>query len=545
MPTITASYEDICRLLGKRIEIEKLRDRLSMIGTEAEVDGSSLNIEVFHNRPDLLSPEGVVRALKGFLGMEVGLPRYRLAKPKVTVEADASVAQVRPHIVAGVVSDVKLTDDIVASLMQIQEKLHASLCRNRRKASIGVYDLDKITPPIKYTTVAPDEVKFVPLESSRELTPAQILQEHPKRMEYSWLLKDLPRYPLLVDSKGTVLSMPPIINSEDTRVTGQTKNLFVDVTGLDGRVVNQALTILMTALYEREFKLGSVIVKYPKKKVKTPDLEPRKQKLSIRRANQTIGLNLRPAEMARMAKRMRYGVEGARGDVLTLLAPPYRVDIMHEIDLIEDIAIGYGYDRLEPSLPKVLTIGERAPIERLSDRARRILVGLGFTEAMNYTLTNQRKELDLVKVKADVAEIANPVSEEYTIVRNSLLPSLLETLHQNRRNPLPQRIFEVGDVVVLDAEAETGARNARRAAGIVIGEGAGFTQIRGIAEAFLRELGIKWELKSTWSPSFLDGRVVELSSGGKKLGMAGEIHPEVLFGFELEHPVAAFEIELQ
>jgi phenylalanyl-tRNA synthetase beta chain len=242
---------------------------------------------------------------------------------------------------------------------------------------------------------------------------------------------------------------------------------------------------------------------------------------------------------------MRYGVEAAKGDVLTLLFPPYRTDIMHEIDLIEDIAIGYGYDLLEPSLPKVITIGERAPMERLSDRARRILVGLGFTEAMNYTLTNQRRELDLVKVKEDVAEIANPVSEEYTIVRNSLLPSLLETLHQNRRNPLPQKIFEVGDVVVLDAEAETGARNVRRAAGVIIGEGAGFTQIRGIAEALLRELGIKWELKSTWSPSFLDGRVVELSSGGKKLGMAGEIHPEVLFGFELEHPVAAFEVELQ
>ena len=545
MPTITASYEDICKMLGRKIGIEKLRDRLSMIGTDAEAEGDSLNIEVFHNRPDLLSPEGIARALKGTLGIEAGLPRYQVAESKITVEADASVAPIRPYIAAGVVTEVKLTGDIVASLMQIQEKLHASLCRNRRKASIGVYDLDKVTPPIKYTTVAPDGIKFVPLESSRELTPAQILQDHPKGIEYSWLLKDLPRYPLLVDSEGTVLSMPPVINSEDTRVTDQTRNLFIDVTGLDEKVVNQSLTILMTALSERGFKLGSVLVKYPKRRVKTPDLRPQKNRLSIRHANQTIGLNLRPAEMARMAKRMRYGVEAAKGDVLTLLSPPYRTDIMHEIDLIEDIAIGYGYDLLEPSLPKVITIGEKAPIERLSDKARRILVGLGFTEAMNYTLTNQRKELDLVKVKEDVAEIANPVSEEYTIVRNSLLPSLLETLHQNRRNPLPQRIFEVGDVVVLDAEAETGARNVRRAAGIIIGEGAGFTQIRGVAEALLRELGIKWELKSTWSPSFLDGRVVELSSGGKKLGMAGEIHPEVLFGFELEHPVAAFEVELQ
>jgi len=544
MPTITASYEDLCNLLGKRIEIEKLRDRLSMIGLDAEVDGSSLNIEVFHNRPDLLSPEGVARALKGFLGIETGLPRYSLAGSPITIDVDASVAPIRPYIVAGTVGDVKLTYDIVASLMQIQEKLHATLCRNRRKASIGVYDLDKATPPIKYTTVAPDGMKFVPLESSRELTPAQILQEHPKGIEYSWLLKDLPRYPILMDSKGTVLSMPPIINSEDTKVTDQTRNLFIDVTGLDERVVNQALTILVTALSERGFKLGPVAVKYPKRRVKTPDLAPRKHRLSVEHANRAIGLKLRPAEMTRMAKRMRYGVGGTKGDLLTLLAPPYRVDIMHEIDLIEDVAIGYGYDRLEPSLPKVITIGERAPIEKLSDKARRALAGLGFTEAMNYILTNPQKELELMKVKEDVAEIANPVSEEYTILRNSLLPSLLTTLHQNRRNPLPQRIFEVGDVVVLDAEAETGARNVRKTAGVIIGEGAGFTQIKGVIEALLRELGMKLELGTTWNASFLDGRVVEISSGGKRIGMTGEIHPEVLLGFELEHPVAAFEIEL-
>ncbi|MEW6222729.1 MAG: phenylalanine--tRNA ligase subunit beta [Candidatus Hadarchaeota archaeon] len=545
MPIITASYRDLCRLLGRKIEVEKLCERLSMVGMETEAEGYSLKMEVFHNRPDLLSPEGVARALKGFLGIETGLPRYRLSGPRVVVDVDASVAQVRPFIAAGVVRDVQLTDDIVASLMQIQEKLHASLCRNRRRASIGVYDMDKVAPPIKYTTVAPDGIKFTPLDFGHECTPAQILMEHPKGLEYSWLLKDMPRYPLLVDSKGVVLSMPPIINSEDTRVTSGTKNLFIDVTGLDERAVEQPLAILMTALAERGFKIEQVAVRRRKAITKTPDLNPRKHKLSIRQANRTIGLNLASKEIARVAKRMRYGVGGAKGDSVTLLAPPYRTDIMHEIDLIEDIAVGYGYDRLEPTYPKVLTIGEKAEVEKTSSEARQVLTGLGFTEVMNYILTNPRSEMELMKVKEEVAEIANPVSEEYTILRASLIPSLLGSLHQNRRNPLPQRIFEVGDVVVLDPSAETGAANVRRAAGAIIGGGAGFTEIKGIAEALLRELGVKCDVKAAWSASFLDGRAVEFYSEGKKIGVAGEIHPEVLVEFELEHPAAVFEVDLE
>ncbi|MEW6592621.1 MAG: phenylalanine--tRNA ligase subunit beta [Candidatus Hadarchaeota archaeon] len=544
MPTITASYQDICKLLGRKIEVEKLCERLAMVGMETEAEGDSLKIEVFHNRPDLLSPEGVARALKGFLEIETGPPRYRIAAPRVVVDVEASVNQVRPFIAAGVVRDVQLTDDIVASLMQIQEKLHASLCRNRRRASIGVYDLDKVAPPISYTTVAPDGIKFTPLDFGHECTPAQVLIEHPKGLEYSWLLKDIPRYPLLVDSKGVVLSMPPIINSEDTRVTSGTKNLFIDVTGLDERAVEQPLAIMMTALAERGFKIEQVAVRRRKNITKTPDLNPRKHRLSIRQANRTIGLGLASKEIARVAKRMRYGVGGAKGDSVTLLAPPYRTDIMHEIDLIEDIAVGYGYDRLEPTYPKVLTIGEKAEVEKTSSEARQVLTGLGFTEVMNYILTNPSNEMELMKVRDEVAEIANPVSEEYTILRASLIPSLLGSLHQNRRNPLPQRIFEVGDVVVLNPTAETGAVNVRRAAGAIIGEGAGFTEIKGIAEALLRELGLKCDVKAAWSASFLDGRAVEFYSGGKKVGIAGEIHPEVLVGFELEHPVAVFEVDV-
>ena len=544
MPTITVSYRDLCKLLGERIGPAELVERLPMMGIEAEASGDELKLEIPHNRPDMLSPEGVARALKGFLGLEVGPPRYRLPASGVTVEVDRSVKPIRPLIAAGVVAGVELTDEIVASLMQVQEKLHASLCRNRRKGSIGVYDLDTIESPVRYTTTGPEGARFVPLDFDRELTPAEILREHPKGIEYGSIVSGWPRYPLLVDSKGTVLSMPPIINSEDTRVTERTKRLFIDVTGEDERVVNQSLRILMTGLAERDFKLQSVLVKYVGRSVQTPDLRPNRHRLSVKAANEFIGLELKPKEVARIAERMRYGVSGIRKNVLTLLAPPYRGDLMHEVDLIEDIAIGYGYDELTPTLPKVATTGEREPIERISTKARRVLTGLGFMEVMTYTLTNPRTNFELMRVEGEAASIANPVSVEYTIVRTSLLPCLLSVLRENRRNPLPQRVFEIGDVVKLDKRAETGAVDVRRAAGAIIGEGADLTNIRAVAEALLRELGVPYELRAIDHPSFLEGRAAEFVFRGKSLGIAGEIHPEVILGFELEHPVATFELEL-
>lgn len=539
------SYRDLCELVGREVGPVSLGEHLSQLGLETELTREGLKLEIPHNRPDLLSPEGVARALKGYLGLEVGLPKYELEDSGVELEVDPSVEQVRPYIVAGVIEGVKLSDEIVASLMQVQEKLHASLCRGRRKGSIGVYDLDSIDPPVRYTTVEPEGLRFVPLEFERELTPAQILREHPKGREYAHLLEGFSRYPLLVDSRGQVLSMPPIINSEPTRVRSDTRRLFVDVTGVDERVINQALVILMTGLAERGFRLRWVRVKYPNRELQTPDLRPTHFRLNAREVNELVGLSLGPAEVARVAERMRFEVVGIAGDTLSLLAPPYRTDLMHEVDLVEDIAVGYGYAKLEPSSPPVATVGKKHPLEALSERARLVMIGLGFTEAMTYTLTNPRLNFELMRVRGEAAEVANPVSEEYTILRTWLLPGLLRVLQQNRRNPLPQRVFEVGDVVMLDPRAETGARRLRKLAGVTIGEEASFTYIKAVVEAVLRELGAKHEVKPLEHPSFLDGRAAEVVAEGERLGIFGELHPEVILGFELEHPVVGFELELE
>jgi phenylalanyl-tRNA synthetase beta chain len=513
-----------------------------MLGIETEVTERELKLEIPHNRPDLLSVEGVARTLKGFLGLKTGLPSYELAKPRVMVEIDPSTKDVRPYLACGVVRDVELSDEVIASLMQMQEKLHASLCRNRRKASIGVYDLDTIRPPIKYKTVAPDSLRFIPLDSDRPLTPAEILREHPKGIEYSHLLQNLVRYPILIDSKETVLALPPIVNSEPTKVTEGTRNLFVDVTGLDERIVHSALEIFMTAMGERGFRLESVALRRAGKRFITPQLAPQERSLDAEQVNKTIGLNLTQTQIARLAKRMRYGVKRIRGKIITLLIPPYRSDIMHEIDLIEDIAIAYGYDRLGPTLPPVSTTGEQAAIEKLSSKVRMIMVGLGFTEVMLYTLTSRRKLAQFGE--EGLVEIANPVSEEYSVVRNSLLPSMLETAAQNRHNPTPQRFFEIGDVTTLDEKHEAGARTIRRVAGAIVGKGATFSNIKGVAEAVLRELGTRYEVRPLSLRGFIEGRAAAFVQEDKEIGRVGEVHPEALLAFGLENPVALFELEL-
>jgi len=545
MPTISVSYRDLCELLGKRVNLARLLKRLPMLGIEVgEVIGDELKLEIMHNRPDLLSAEGVARALKGFLGMEVGLPSYKLRDSGITVDVDASTKAVRPYIVGGVVENVKLTDASVAQLMQIQDKLHETLGRNRRKVAIGIHDLDKVQPPFRYTTVTPKGIKFVPLDTDRELTPAQILREHPKGIEYAHLLRDFSRYPLIIDSQKEVLSMPPIINGQLTRVTEDTCRLFIESTGTDELALNQALTILMTGFAERGFKLGSITIKYPNRRVRMPELKTVRCRLNIRTANETIGFNLKPGEIASIMKRMRFGVVSKKGEIMALLVPPYRTDIMHEVDLIEDLAIGYGYDKLEPTLPNVVTVGERQTIEALSDKVRRVLIGLGFMEAMTFTLTNPYTNFELMRTSGEAATIANPISEEYTILRTWLLPCLMAVLRANRRHPLPQRVFEVGDVVLLEEGAEMGAKNVRRVAAAVIGDEGNLTYIKAVAEALLRELGTAWEVKPIDHPSFLEGRAAEIIVAGRRLGMVGELHPEVILGFELEHPVAAFELDL-
>jgi len=520
-----------------------------------------LRLELLAVRPDIYDPGGMARYLRGYLGIAPGLRHYAVAPPQIAVRVDPRLSEprsLRPFISCAVVRNVELDHELIKLLMNLQEDLHWALGRDRKLASIGVYDLDTLRGEVfHYEAVPPDDLRFVPLgfppnDPASCLTPREILERHKTGQAYSHLLRDFEAYPLLRDAAGTVLSMPPIINSEQTRVTLETRQFFIDVTGLSQRSVDRALNVMVTSLKELmpDIQIEAVTIDRSQlgdgRRV-TPDLTPMRMRLNVREAARTIGVRLSAAQLRRLLERMGHGVEAEDGDALTVAVPAYRSDVMHPVDLIEDAAIAYGYQRLRPRLVPTFTVGAPRAIEEWSAVARRVLTGLGFHQVMTLVLTSEPAAFEKWRLEPDprVVRIQNPISSEQTICRVSLLPGLLETLATNKQYDLPQYIFEVGDCCFCDESAETGAREQRFVAAAMIGTHVGYADVRAVADAFAHELGAKLEVRPTEHPGFLPGRVAALWVGEARLGVMGEVHPEVLENYGLRHPVSALELSLE
>ncbi len=547
MPTIEVSILDLNRLLDDRYTLEELKEPFRLLGIEVEGETSEglVKLEVLHNRPDLLSVEGIARTLKGYFGSEKGLPEYDFGSPELVCESDSSLDDIRPVIVMGQVKNADFDDFSLKSFMDLQEKLHQILGRDREKISIGAYDLDKIKTPVRYTTVSPDSEGFVPLDFDKKLTPQEILEKHPKGQKYSHLIDEHDEYPILKGMDDTVLSMPPIINSEYTRLDENVTNLGIDVTGVDWELAEQALEIIMAAAAERGFEVRKVQVETPEKEIVTPQFSKEERTLSLSRANKKLGTDISVDQAAKHMEKMRYGINKKKNSQLVVEPPFFRYDLLHEVDLIEDLAVSYGYDSLKPELPSIEVSGKPHEIEEKSKVAREALTGLGFMEAMPYVLTSSEKNFEFMNIDGEAVTIRNPVSKEYSIIRTWLLPGLLEVLRENKLHELPQKVFEVGDVAVIDENSETGAKNVKRVASVGIGEKLDYTFIKGVMEAVMRELDMEPEIKPQDHPSFLSGRSAVILENGQKIGVMGEIHPEVISNFELEYPVVGFEIDME
>lgn len=546
MPTLVLKVRRMSELLGRDITAKELEQIVPWLGVDIESVGSDyVKIEYNPNRPDFSSQEGVARALRGFMEIELGLPNYTVEPGSTVLKVDPSVFPVRRWIVSGVVRGLKLDEERIAEIIEMEEALDWAIGRNRAISSIGLHNLDAVKPPFKYHAVHPDEMRFVPLDMDTELSLREILKIHPKGVAYRHILEGAERYPIITDRDGNVLSFPPIINGVLTRVTENTKNLFIEITGTRLDAISAALNILMSSLAEMGGRLESVRVEYPDMVLVTPDLSPSRWKLNIKNVNKLLGLKLKPEEAARCLERMRLGVE-CIGEELSVLVPAYRYDIMHEVDLIEEVAIGYGYFNLEPTLPSTTSIAVENPVQKIANKVRLIMIGFGFTEVVNFTLANYREHFEYMLLEGNPVRILNPVSAEYDILRSSLLPCLLKVFANNRHELFPQRIFEVGDVVVLDESAETGAKRVLHLAGASTHSEANFTEIKSVAEGVLRELGVRnYLFTATDHPSFIPGRCAEVKIEGRSIGVVGEIHPKVLNNFELEYPVVAFEYDLQ
>ena len=412
MAIITINKKQFEKEIGKLDE--KMQDRIAMFGTPVEeITNQELQIEVFPNRPDLLSYHGFKRSFLAFLGKKIKLKKYKINKPEKNykVNIDSSVKNIRPCTACAIVKKLKLDDDKIKELIEIQEKLHLTIGRRRKKVAIGIYPLEKIKLPITFKALEPDKIRFTPLESNREMSGLEILQRHPTGKEYAHLLAGKEKFPIFIDADKNILSMPPIINSQLTgKITERTREVFVECSGFDFEILSKCLNILITSLADMGGEIYQMEIKYGKKRI-TPDLSTEKMKISLENTNKLLGLSLNEKELKQLIEKMGYNYDKGGVEI-----PAWRTDILHEVDLIEDVAIAYGYENFAPEIPKISTIGEENPKEAIKRKFSEILAGLGMLEVSNYHLTIKKDQFEKMgiskKQEKDFIEVEVGVEDE-------------------------------------------------------------------------------------------------------------------------------------
>ena len=554
MPTIDVDYAELQKMLGidlKR-DSEKIDEVLAFAKGEVKLFDEKtgvMNIEIKDtNRPDLWNIEGLVRTLRGFLGIDKGLRHYSLGKSVAEVYVDKRLINIRPYIGCSIVKNMKMADHVIRGIMQLQDKLDHTYGRNRRKTSIGLYNLDLVKPPLSYTVVKPAEASFVPLGFEKRMNLKEILVEHPKGMEYGEIVSRHPVFPLLLDSEKKILSFPPIINSNDLgKVTEETRNILVEVTGTVHETVLNALKIVTLSLIDRGGRAYSATVHYEEDNLTevTPSFDTTRMNLEIGYTNKILDLDLTAKQIAELLAKAGYGVETVQKDKLIVQIPCYRIDIMHPIDMVEDVAIAYGYDNIKPFWRKLPTTGGARPEQTFLDTARELMIGLGFQEILTYNMTNPQSLFTKMNLKKQkTVELANPKVQTLTCLRSWLLPSLMEFFSCNLHIEYPQKIFELGPVTVLDEKAETRTRDDDTLAAAVSHGNASFTEAKSILDALLMNLGLRWQIRGVKHPSFIEGRAGTVTVDKTEVGIIGEVHPQVLQNWTLENPVAAFELNM-
>ena len=523
---------------------EKMQDRIAMFGTPLEsFNDEEIELEIFPNRPDLLSYHGFKRSFLAFLGKKTGLKKYKLHKPEkdYSVTIDKSIIDIRPYTACAIVKGLKFDDEKIKEIIEIQEKLHMTIGRKRKKLAIGIYPLEKIKLPITYQALEPDKIKFVPLETDREMSGLQILQRHPTGRDYANLLAGKAKFPIFMDADKNILSMPPIINSQLTgKITKETKDVFIECSGFNFDILKKCLNILITILADMGGEIYQMELKYKKREI-TPDLIPEKMKISLENTNKLLGANLNEKQLKEFLERMGHDYNKGISEI-----PAWRTDILHEVDLIEDVAVAYGYENFAPEIPLVSTIGQEDQKETLKRKISEILAGFGLIEISNYHLTNQEDQFrkmgspEILR-KTSVIEVIDSKTD-YNILRADLSHYLLKILSENIDVEYPQKIFEIGRVFEIKNDKIT----EKEKLAVAVSSG-NFTEIKQILEYLSKMLDSKIEIKESedFPQHFIEGRVAEIIMNNKEIGFIGEIHPKILKNWRIKMPVSIFEISLE
>ena len=512
MPVITFKYQDL-KDLGIDMEKDELIDTLPMMSSDIEdFDDEEIKVEFFPNRPDNLSVEGVARSFKGFIGQEIGLPDYKVEESGEYVTVDSDVAAIRPFIGFAKIDNVDFSGDKLKYCMDFQENLHWVIGRDRKKVAIGIHNADVVEGPFKYIATPTDANAFVPLEKDSEMTPKQILTEHDKGKDYAHLIESF------------------------------------DITGTDERAVNQALNIICSSFAEVGGQIKSMEVRYEDKTIVSPDLTPQEMNVHVNTTNELIGgTDLDAQDIHDLLLKARFNAEILDENTVKAIIPAYRVDILHEVDIVENIAVQYHINDVVAKLPDINTVAYENNWFKAESIIREVMIGLGFQEVMSLMLTSEEAHYkNMNQEEKPHVQVARPITIDRTMIRTSLINSLMEFLEDNKHEDLPQKIFEIGDVLYLDESKENKTVASKKLAGVICHSTANFSEIKSVVTSVLANLGYSMEITDSENMTFIPGRVADVAGTAEKgyvKGFFGEVSPEVITNFTLDYPVIAFEIE--
>ncbi|MFT4250536.1 MAG: phenylalanine--tRNA ligase subunit beta [Candidatus Woesearchaeota archaeon] len=520
MPTISFTNKQLRKYLTKQLTNTELQETITMLGTDIEAFGEEIKVEIFPNRPDLLSPAGLARAINAFIE-QPHKHTYTTKKSSFTVTIDKSVENVRAHTRCFVAKNLSLDEETLQEIIDLQEKLHLTYGRNRKKVAIGVYPLENIQEPILYSAKNVRQVHFRPLGEKKELNAQEILEQTTTGKKYGHLLAGQKTVPLFTDANNTVLSMPPIINSQEAgEVTTNTKEVFVEVSGQQEQALTGAINILACAFIDLGAQIHEVHINYPDKTIISPDLRPREHHIDIEYCLQRSGLGR--SDFRKGLQKMGLHL---REDTVSVEA--YRTDIQHDVDFVEDALIGYGYNNIQASIPELYTVGAYSKQTLHEEHLREILCGFRLQEVMTYTLAQEGVAL------------ANPLTQEYSHLRSTILPNLLGVLENNLSRSYPQNIFEIGVVFRKDKTQETGIHEETRTSILLCSQEANYTLIRQIIEAIASTMQYTIRFSEHEDKRFIPGRCAKIS--GDLQGIIGEIHPQELANKGIMQPTSACE----
>jgi len=539
MPVIELSYSRLQKLIGK-VTKKQISDSLPFLGLDIESEDKDLvRIEYSPNRPDYSTDFGIALGLQGLLGIKTGAIKLTVKKSKnYSISVKPDVSKIRPFVTGIIAKNGKIDDKTIKQLMTMQEDLHFGIGRKRKKSSIGIHDLDKISFPLTYATASKNH-KFIPLNSEKELSISEIIADTAPGRDYGHLLGQSSQVPIIIDSNKKTVSFPPIINAGITTVTTKTKNLFVEVTGINKADAEDMLSVVATILQSAGFNLESVQISGAKNS--SAKLQERKISVDSSLINQTLGLELNTSKIISSLKKSRLNAI-LKGKKIICTIPAYRFDIFGPMDLVEEVALGYGIQNFEPTVSPSQTIGQTNPVSLKLKSLNQTMIGLGFLEALNSSLSSKRVLYDMTnRDSKNIISVLDSKSQEHTILRDSILPGLIENLSRNIHESYPQKMFETGNVFNLDNPISEKINLAV----ISAHRDANFTEIKSVLQTLLKiGFGISTQTKTVTNPSFKDGHCASIIFNGNIIGIIGEIDSTIVENYKIRVPVVGFEISL-